>query len=95
MRLLRVSIDRCRGNDLSEPIKLWFKIFNLLLDVFEFLQQSASAVHDSHPPDQYLVMPDECSHPVEDGLEGRENIGGLFCNIEEYFHDPRNSLFLY
>ena len=92
--LLRVYIDRRRGNGLAEPYELGSKIFNLLLDIFEFLQQSASAVRDNHSPDQYLIMLDECGHPVEDGLEGRETIGGLFRNIEEYLHDPRNSLLL-
>ena len=41
-------------------------------------------VHDNCPLEQYLVMPDECAHPAEGGLEGREPICGLFGDIERY-----------
>ena len=36
--LLRVSVDRCRGNGLLEPVELGFEGLNLFLDIFEFLQ---------------------------------------------------------
>ena len=39
-------------------------------------------------------MFDECTHPTEDRLEGREPIGGLFRNIDEYFYAIRDSLLL-
>ena len=31
-------------------------------------------------------MSDECVHPAEGGLEGREPIGGLFRDIKRYLH---------
>ena len=37
LRLLRVCINRCRGNVLSEPVQLGYKIFHLLLDIFKML----------------------------------------------------------
>ena len=39
-------------------------------------------------------MLDECAHPTESGLEGREPIGGLLRNIEEYICGVRHSLLL-
>ena len=51
-----------------------------------------SVLRCGHPPDQYLVMLDERIHPTEGGLEGREPISGLFCNIEEYLHAIDDSL---
>jgi len=39
-------------------------------------------------------MLDECDHPAEGGLEGREPIGRLFRDIEENLRDIRDSLLL-
>ena len=65
LRLLRIFINRCRGNVLFEPVKLGSKTFNLLLDVFKFLGPSMSVVRSSHPLDRYLVMLDERIHSAE------------------------------
>ena len=53
-----------------------------------------SVLQDGRPPDQYLVMLDEGVHPTEGGFEGREPIGGLFGNIEEYLYAIDDSLLL-
>ena len=37
-RLLRISVNRCRGNGFLESIELGFESLNLLLDVFKFLR---------------------------------------------------------
>jgi len=94
IRLLGVSIGRCRGDVLPEPIQLGQELLNLLLDIFKFLRATTSVMQDIHPVDQYLVMPDERVHPTEGGFEGREPIGGLFCDIEEDFCAVNDSLFL-
>ena len=44
LRLLRVSINRCGGDGLFEPVQLGLKIFDPLLNVFEFLRSSVSCV---------------------------------------------------
>ena len=36
--LLRVSVNRCRGNGLLESVELGFNSFNLIFDVFKFLR---------------------------------------------------------
>ena len=92
--LLRVSINRCCGDGLFEPVELGFKTFDPFLDVLEFLSPSASAMYDGRLLAQYLVMLDECIHTTESGLEGGKPIGGLFCNIEENLHTIDHSLFL-
>ena len=53
-----------------------------------------SVLQDGHLPDQYLVVFDERIYPTEGGLEGREPIGGLFRNIEEYLYAIDDSLLL-
>ena len=93
-RLLRIFINRCRTNVLFEPAKLGSKTFDLLLDVFKFLRPSMSVVRGDHPLDRYLVMLDERVHSAEGGLEGREPIGRLFRNIEEYLCAIHDSLLL-
>ena len=90
---LRVS--GCRGNVSFEPVQLWLKTFDLLLDTFEFLRPPMSVVQDSRPLDRYLIMFDECAHPAKGGLEGREPIRGLFRNIKGLLHDVCNPLSLY
>jgi len=42
-----------------------------------------SVVCDGHRLDKYLVVLDERVHSTEGGLEGREPIGRLFCDVEE------------
>ena len=74
-------MDRCCGDCLFEPVKLGSKTFDPLLDVFVFLSPSRSAMHDSRPLAQYLVMLDECIYTAEGGLEGGKPIGGLFRDI--------------
>ena len=56
------------------------------------LGASVSVVHDEYPLDPYLVMLDERVHAAEGGLEGREPIGGLFRDIEEYLYTICNPL---
>ena len=90
--LLGVSIGRGGSDVLLESLQLGFETFYLLLDVFEFLRPPISAMHDGHPPDPYLAMLDERSHAAEGTLEGREGIGGLFRDIEEYLHAVCNPL---
>jgi len=51
-------------------------------------------MREGHPIDRYLVVLDECVHPAEGGLEGREPIGRLFCDIEENLRAIRDSLLL-
>jgi len=51
-----------------------------------------SVLEDSHPPEQYLEMPDERVYPTEGGFEGREPIGGLFRDVEEYLCTVSESL---
>ena len=68
LRLPRVSVDSCRGNAFFEPAQPGFEVLDLLLDIFELLQMPASAVHDGHQLDQYLVMLDERAHSIEGGL---------------------------
>jgi hypothetical protein len=82
-RLPGVPVDGRRGNVLFEPVQLGFEVSYLLLQIFELLRVSVSVVCDGHQLDQYLIMLDERVHSTEGGLEGREPIGGLFCNIEE------------
>jgi len=45
-RLCRVSVDSCRGDLLFEPVQLGFKIFYLLLEIFELLRAPVSVVCD-------------------------------------------------
>ena len=94
LRLLRVSINRCRSDNLFEPVELGLKIFDPLLDVFEFLSPPVSALDGTHLLDQYLVVFYESIHTAEGGLEGGKPIGGLFRNIEENLDAFRDSLFL-
>ena len=82
-RLPRVSVDIGRGNVLFESVQMGSELFNLLLDIFEFLRTSVSIACGGDQLDRYLVMLDERVHPTEGGLEGREPIGGLFRNIKE------------
>jgi hypothetical protein len=91
-RLLRVPVDGCRGNVLLESVQLGFEVCYLLLEIFELLRASVSVVCDGYQLDQYLVMLDERVHSTEGGLEGREPICGLFCNIEEDFRAIGDSL---
>ena len=93
-RLLGISIDRCRGDVLFESIEPGFETFDTLLDVFEFLRPFKLVASDSPPPDQYFIMLDEFAHPAEGGLEGREPIGRLFCNVKENLCASQYSLFL-
>ena len=51
-------------------------------------------MREAYPLNQYLIMLDECGHPAEGGLEGREPIGRLFRNIEENLRAIRDSLLL-
>ena len=51
-----------------------------------------SVVRDGHKLDQYLVMLDERIHSTEGGLQGREPISRLFCNVEEDLHAIGDSL---
>ena len=74
-RLSRISIDSCRGNILFEPVQLGFKALYFLLEIFEFLRASVSAVCNDDQLDRYLVMLDERAHSTEGGLEGRKPIG--------------------
>ena len=94
LHLLKVSINRCCGDDPVEPFELGFETIDPLLDVFEFLPPSASAVHDSRLLAQYLVMLNECTHTAQGGLEGAKPIGGLFRNIEDNLHAIYDSLLL-
>jgi len=82
-RLPRVSVDTGRGNVLFESVQMGSELFDLLLDIFEFLRASMSVVCGGHQMDRYLAMLDEGVHSTEGGLEGREPIGGLFRDIEE------------
>ena len=66
-----------------EPCQPGFEILDLPLDVFELLRSPVSAMWDIHLLVQYLIMLDDCVHPTEGGLEGREPIGRLFRHIEE------------
>jgi len=47
---------------------------------------------DNNPSGHYLVMLDERVHETKGRFQGREAIGGLFRNIEEYLHTIRDSL---
>jgi len=89
---LSVSIDRCRGDVLFEPIQLRYKFLGLLLDIFGVLERSVSVVCDGHSLDQYLIMLDERAHAAKGGLERREPVGGLFRNVEEYLDTICNPL---
>ena len=91
-RLLRIPINSCRGDALFEPVQLEFEVSRLLLEVFELLRASGLAVCDGYQLDQYLIMLDERAHSTEDGLEGREPIGGLFRNIEQDLREISDSL---
>ena len=51
-------------------------------------------MHNNHPFNRYLVMPNERVHPAEGGIEGREPIGRLFRDIKENLCTIHNSLFL-
>ena len=93
IRLLGVSIDRCRSDVLLEPIQLGQELFNLFLDIFELLRATASVLQDGQPLDQYLVMLDERVHCAKGGFERREPIGGLFRDIKEDPCTVGNSLF--
>ena len=88
-----VSINRCRGDGLFEPVELGLETFDPLLDVFEFLSPLISALDDTHLLDQYLVVFYERIHTTEGGLEGGKPIGGLFRNIEENLNAFCDSLF--
>lgn len=68
------------------------KILYHLLDILKALRPPMLVAHNSHPPDRYLVMLDECAHPTKGGLERGEPIGGLFRDIEEYLHTVHNPL---
>jgi len=92
--LLGVSINRCSSDVLLEPIQLGYKFLDLLLDIFELLRVTVSVVRNGHSLDQYLVMLDERVHAAKGGLEGREPIGGLFRDIQEYLHAIGDSLLL-
>jgi len=94
-RLPRVSVDTGRGNVLFESVQMGSELLDLLLDVFEFLQESMSVVCGGHQMDRYLVMLDESVHSTEGGFEGREPIGGLFRDIKEDLHAIDDSLPLY
>ena len=83
LRLSGVFVDTSRGNVLFESVQLGFEVSDFLLEVFEFLRASVSVVCGGHQLDRYLVMLDEGVHSTEGGFEGREPIGGLFCNIKE------------
>ena len=72
-----ISVNRRRSNVPFEPLQLGLKPFDLLLDVRKLLRPSTSAVHKDRLADQYLVMLDECGHPAEGGLEGKEPIRRL------------------
>jgi len=78
-----ISVDTGRGNVLFESVQLGSELSDLLLDIFEFLRESVSIMCGGDQLDEYLVMFDERVHSTEGGFEGREPIGGLFCNIEE------------
>ena len=50
-----------------------------------------SVVGNNNPLDHYLVVFYKRADSAEGGLEGREPVGGLFRDIEEYLcaiHDP-------
>ena len=64
IRLLGVSVDRCHGNVLFEPLQLGYEIFDLLLDVLGMLRVSMSVMPDSRSLIQYLVMFDERIYPT-------------------------------
>ena len=64
IRLLGVSIDRCRRYVPFEPVQLGYEILDLLLDVFGMLRVSVSVTPDSRSLDKYLVMFDERAHPT-------------------------------
>jgi len=94
IRLLGVSIDRCRDDVLLEPIQLGQELPDLLLDILELLRVTMSVLQDIHLVDRYLVMLDECVYSTEGGLEGREPIGGLFRDVEEDLCAVDDSLLL-
>ena len=87
-------MDRCCGDGVFEPVKLGSKTLDPLLDVFEFLSSSGSAMHHSRLLAQYLVMLDECTDASKGGLEGWKPIGGLFRDIEENLYAFCDSLLL-
>jgi len=70
------------------------EILNVLLDVLRLLKPCVLVVRGSNPLDRYLIMLDERIHSAEGGLEGREPVGGLLRNIEEYLHTICNPLLL-
>jgi len=91
-RLLGISINCCRGDVLFKPIQLGYEILNFLPDVLGVLQMFASVVRDDDPLNSYLIMPNERAYTTEGRLKGREPIGGLFRNIQEYLRTIRNPL---
>ena len=56
------------------------------------LKTSVLVVRDGHPLERYLIMLDERVHATQGGLEGREPVGRLFRNIEEYLYNVCYSL---
>jgi len=90
--LLRVSVNRCRGSALFEPVQLGLETLDLILDTSEFLRTSRSVVRDSRLTDQYLIMLDERAHLGEGCLERIANICRLFRDIEGYLDKISNSL---
>ena len=53
-----------------------------------------SAVRDTHPLVEYLIMLDKRVHPAEGGLEGREPIGRFPRDIEKDLYAIHDSLLL-
>ena len=51
-----------------------------------------SVVYDGHRFDRYLAVLDERIHSAESGLQGREPISGLVCDIDEDLHAISDSL---
>jgi len=47
---------------------------------------------NNNPSGHYLVMLDECVHETQGRFQGREAIGGLFRDIEEYLQAIRDPL---
>ena len=67
-RLLRVCINRCRGNVLFEPAQLGYsKVIDLPLNIFGFLGASVSVMCNNHPLE---VVLNKGIQSAEGGPEG-------------------------
>jgi len=54
--------------------------------IFNLLRANVLIFQDDRPPDQYPVTLDDRVHPTESGFEGREPIGGLLRDVDEYLY---------